>query len=754
MVQVRDAYPLDDQGRIDLPRWVQRLPLEDCSSDTEQALIAAAEFASGYDNTRQEGVELFWGEEYSRFLTGLEMAEILAEMIQDKDTLVAAILYRAVRDGVLNLEEVKTRFGNTVAHLIDGVLQMASISKSDAVLSGQKVLGQNQAQPDHLRKMLVAMVDDVRVALIKLAERTCAIRAVKNNAERRYKVAKEVFEVYAPLAHRLGIGHIKWELEDLSFRYLEPEAYKRIARQLDERRMDRQKFIDDVTSRLRQELHDAHIDGEVYGRAKHIYSIWRKMQRKKIDFTEVYDIRAVRILVREIRDCYTVLGIVHTLWKAIPNEFDDYIALPKENGYRSLHTAVIGPDAKVLEVQIRTYDMHKEAEFGVCAHWQYKGADAAKNSSGYEEKIAWLKQVLDEHESSDGFNELAEELSHDINQDKIYVFTPDGHVVELSNGATPLDFAYRVHTEIGHRCRGAKVNGRIVPLTYQLQTGQQVEILKGTNAEPSREWLRPTLGYLRTNRARAKVKAWFKQRDRAQNIITGRSLLEREFKRLALTSLDYKAVANQLNFDSVEDMYAAVGSGDLGTGQVLKATQVITEHDQGAQYELSPSWRKAQAATQYAAGEIQVSGAGNMLTQMASCCKPLPGDAIGGYVTIGRGVSIHRQDCPQFLHLQEKEPERIIEVSWGHQPESTYPVDIRIEAYDRSGLLRDITTLLANEKVNVLAVQTRSDQQRSTADMQLTVEVKGIEWLSRLLAKINQLPNVISASRVVDKSLL
>ena len=753
MVQVRADYPLDDDGQVDITRWIERLPRLEAHGIVKAELAKAAEFAMGADNNPEEGA-LFWGVSYSRFLTGLEMAEILTELNLDQNTLVAAIAYRTVRDGVKSLDEARTLFGNGVAQLIEGVLQMANISNSDAVGAG-KVLGQRQEQSDHVRKMLVAMVDDVRVALIKLAERTCAIRAVKNNPERRYKVAKEVFEIYSPLAHRLGIAHIKWELEDLSFRYMEPDAYKRIAKQLDERRLDRQLFIDNITASLGQELVDANIDGAVSGRAKHIYSIWRKMQRKKIEFSEVYDIRAVRILVREVRDCYTVLGIVHTLWKAIPNEFDDYIALPKENGYKSLHTAVIGPDANIVEIQIRTFDMHDEAEFGVCAHWQYKGADGAAQSDGYDEKIAWLKQVIDEHDDYDGMGDIADELTHDITQAQIYVFTPDGHVIELAQGATPLDFAYRVHTEIGHRCRGAKINGRIVPLTYALENGQQVEILSAKDAEPSREWLRPTLGYLKTSRARAKLRHWFKLRDREKNIATGRAMLEREFKRLALTSLDYKAVASDIGFLTVEDMYATVGCGERGTGQILRSAQRIAESELDTQFELLPSSalvnKSAHKPVIPGNDEIQVYGTGNMMTQVAACCKPVPGDRIGGYVTMGRGVSIHRQDCSQLLHLQEKEPERIIEVNWGHKPESTYPVDIHIGAYDRSGLLRDITALLANEKVNVLAINTLSNQSESTADMQITIEVKGIEWLSRILAKIDQLPNVTHVQRLTQR---
>lgn len=748
MVQVRDDYPLLMNGCVDIPAWLSRLPnAQTLNAQDEQALVNAAELAQTLDNTSTEGVD-FWGEEYSRLYTGLEMAELLAELSLDVDTLNAAILYRCVRDNVLSLDEVKAQFSDTVSTLISGVLQMAALSSSDAVLEEDQVLGSKEAQPESMRKMLVAMVDDVRVALIKLAERTCAIREVKNNLDRRYKVAKEVFEVYAPLAHRLGIGHIKWELEDLSFRYLHPKEYKRIASYLDERRLERQRYIDEVTGQLRAELKGARIEGEVNGRVKHIYSIWRKMQKKQLSFSQIYDIRAVRILVKEVRDCYTALGIIHTLWQAIPNEFDDYIALPKENGYKSLHTAVFGESGKVIEIQVRTYDMHEEAEFGVCAHWQYKGADGA-DSAGYEEKIAWLKQVLDDQDES-----FPEELAQ-VNQDKIYVFTPQGHVVELSQTATPLDFAYRVHTEIGHRTRGAKVNGRIVPLTYSLENGQQVEVITGNEPEPSREWLRPVLGYLKTSRAKAKVKAWFKKQDRSKNIAVGRALLDRELKRLSLTSLDYKAIASDIGFDAVDDMYAKVGAGDKGTGQIVRVAQHMAEIDDLSQFELSSShWkpRQEKASKPIIKGAIEVFGAGNMLTTMASCCQPVSGDDIAGFVTVGRGVSVHRQDCTQFLHLQDTQPERIIEVSFSQEPGQTWPVDIAIQAYDRPGLLSDVTGLLANEKVNVLAVSTYSNPDDSTADMKLTIEVKGIDWLSRILARVNRLPNIISVQRQLDRS--
>ena len=595
--------------------------------------------------------------------------------------------------------------------------------------------------------MLVAMVDDVRVALIKLAERTCAIRAVKNaDDDKRHRVAREVFDIYAPLAHRLGIGHIKWELEDLSFRYLEPEQYKQIAQLLHERRLDREQYIDNVVQQLRDELTAAGIQPEIDGRAKHIYSIWRKMQKKGLQFSQIYDVRAVRVLVPEVRDCYTALGIVHTLWRHIPKEFDDYIANPKENGYRSLHTAVLGPEGKVLEVQIRTLAMHEEAELGVCAHWRYKGTDVNSSSDHYEEKIAWLRQVLEWHEELGDIGGLADQLRVDIEPDRVYVFTPDGHAIDLPKGATPLDFAYRVHTEIGHNCRGAKVNGRIVPLNYSLQTGEQVEIITSKQGSPSRDWLNPNLGYITTSRSRAKIVHWFKLQARDQNVAAGKALLERELGRLDLPPVDFDKVAEKANLKNAEDMFAALGAGDLRLAHLVNLAQQLVEPERGYdQLELIP--RRSAPYKPGKRGDVQIQGVGNLLTQMAGCCQPLPGDPIVGYITLGRGVSIHRQDCPSVLQLSGREPERIIQVSWGPVPEKTYPVEIFIRAYDRAGLLRDISQMLLNERINVLSMNTRSNKEDSTAQMLLTIEIPGLNALGRLLSRISQLPNIIEAKR-------
>jgi GTP pyrophosphokinase len=582
----------------------------------------------------------------------------------------------------------------------------------------------------------------VRVALIKLAERTSAIRAVKDDHQRRKPIAQEVFDVYAPLAHRLGIGHLKWELEDLSFRYIYADAYRKIARLLDGKRLERDRFVAHVRDEMSHVLAAAGLEFEITGRAKHIYSIWRKMQRKGIGFSQVYDIRAVRVLVPEVKDCYASLGLIHGLWRNIPNEFDDYIANPKENGYRSLHTAVIGPEGKILEVQIRTRQMDEEAELGVCAHWRYKGSDAAgAMASTYEEKIAWLRQVLDWYEDTGDSRSVAEQFSFDVAQDRVYVFTPAGDVVNLAQGATPLDFAYHVHTEVGHRCRGAKVNGSIVPLTYSLQTGERVEILTSKDGSPKRDWLQPGLGYLRTSRARAKVQHWFKAQARDDNIDAGRHLLDREFKRLALTSVDYKRVAAKVQLGTVEDMYAAVGAGDLSSAQVLNAAQgLVGRHPE-------PQLRLTSGSSSYRS-QVQVQGVGNLLTHMAGCCKPLPGDSITGFITQGRGVSIHRSDCSRIMALQESSAERVIEVEWGESPEDNYEVDVAIECYDRQGLLRDITELFANARINVLAINTETNQKKHTATMRLRVEVPNLGSLSKLLERIGRLKNVISAVRV------
>lgn len=747
MVKVREDRPTGPDGKFDIEAWTNRL-LAVAQLDPKAAVEpvrAATQLAETVEH--RPGDQLTgWGEGYSSYSAGLEMAEILADLRLDCETLVAAILYRSVREKKLSLDDVQSKFGPVVAKLISGVARMAVISTLSNH-SNDAVMGlESSEQADNVRKMLVAMVDDVRIALIKLAERTCAIRAVKKAPiEKRQRVAREVADIYVPLAHRLGIGHIKWELEDLSFRYLHPYDYKYIAKLLDEKRIDRQVYIDNVIKTLEEALEKEGVTApDINGRVKHIYSIWRKMRRKNINFSEVYDIRAVRILVESEQDCYRALGVVHSLWRNIPNEFDDYIANPKENGYRSLHTAVKGPDNKVLEVQIRTRTMHEEAEFGVCAHWRYKKSDQDSGSAGYEQKIEWLRQVLEWHEEVGG-NPWEDHLPRGFEQDRIYVFTPDGHVVDLPESATAVDFAFRIHSDIGLRCKGAKVNGRIVPLNQTLKTADQVEILTSNRESPSRDWLIPSLGYITTSKARSRLQAWFKQQDRDQNIADGRALLDREFLRLAVEDIDYEQLAHKLNLRSLDDLYAAVGTGDLSVDRVINVAQRLFKVDKSSEPVISLVGRAT--SVEQGASDVYINGVGNLLSHIAQCCKPIPGDSITGYITLGRGVSIHRQDCTNVLQLMADEPERIIKVDWAEKPEQFYSVDVLVGAFDRHGLLRDITALLDRERINISAMQTMSNKKKNTVDMSLRIEVSSFSDLSRVLARLSRLPNVSSVKR-------
>lgn len=744
MVKVRDDHYIHN-GVLDTERLLQDLSqqveIHDPEAFRQACALAQTIETDAISNHAQ------WNSDMSSLQIGIEMTQVLAELHMDQASVIAAIIYRPVREGRLSLEKVEKQFGEEIAKLIDGVLRMAAITQAQSA-SRLKVLGQSEAQVEHIRKMLVAMIDDVRVALIKLAERTSVIRVVKNAPEeRRMKVAREVFDVYAPLAHRLGIGHIKWELEDLSFRYLEPEAYKKIAQLLDEKRLDRQEYVANVVETLKNAIEASGIECDVQGRAKHIYSIWRKMNRKNIDFGQVYDIRAVRILVPEVKDCYAALGITHTFWKHIPHEFDDYIANPKENGYRSLHTAVIGPEGKILEVQIRTFEMHEDAELGVCAHWLYKGTDVSGKDNGYEEKISWLRQVLEWHEELGDLGELMGNLRQDVTPDRVYVFTPEGHVVDLPPESTPIDFAYRVHTEIGHRCRGAKINGRIVPLSYRVKTGDQVEILTSKEAHPSRDWLNPENGYVSTSRARAKVAAWFKSQARDQNIVDGKGVLLPELKRIGFRNLNMQQLAEDCNFHAVEDLYAAVGAGTLRVSQVLShAQRQIAPQQQEAEPQLSLLPQTSTPLQVEGNDDVYIHGVGKLLTTIAPCCQPVPGDPIVGYVTQGRGISIHRADCINLLNLKRHQGNRITEVSWGHQPENLYPVEIVLRAYDRRGLVKDVSVTLANDDVNIVSFNTLS-QEDGTADLKLTIEIDSLQRLGKILNKLQMLPNIMDVRR-------
>lgn len=742
MVKVRDEYPLRHDGSLDLDGWKRTLAEqfdEPCVEQIYSAIVLVKELsdAAVVDKT-------FWV--IDSLHMGLEMAQILLELRLDRDSIVAAVLYRSVREGRLPITRVRRDFGEGPAKLIESVLQMAVISALQNSTE-RLVLNKQKEQLENLRKMVVSVIDDVRVALIKLAERTSAIRASKDLEEdARKRVAREIFNIYAPLAHRLGIGHLKWELEDLSFRYLHPVAYKKIATLLDEKRLQRQHYIEEVVERLKQSLAREGIDGEVLGRVKHIYSIWRKMRRKNIDFSQVYDIRAVRILVPKVSDCYATLGIVHTMWRNIPDEFDDYIANPKENGYQSLHTAVVGPEGKVLEVQIRTHAMNEDAELGVCAHWLYKGTDTKGKDEGYEQKISWLRQVLEWQDDLDQVDTMAESIRADIAPERIYLFTPKGHVVDLPPKATALDFAYRVHTEVGHRCRGAKVNGRIVPLTYQLHTGEQVEVLTNPKSSPSRDWLMPEAGYLFTARARNKVAHWFRQQDREQNIEDGKRLMLEQLERLALIDEPLTGLPKYCDMSTLDDVFAGIGAGNIRVGSLIQF--ILKQASRSQKQPELPLLKQSRAASSTNEGHnIYVEGIGSTPISLAKCCQPVPGEDIRGYVTKGRGVSIHRHDCDNLIQLEMAEPARVLQVRWGNEQQS-YPIDIEIEAYDRTGLLSDVSSVMANRGLHISAIATQSTPDVGTARMSLTVDINDMEQLLWMMNRLQQLSNVIAVRRV------
>ena len=668
----------------------------------------------------------------------LAVADLLADLGVDHEVVAAALLYEPVAAGLTRLALIEEEFGPAVARLVDGIAKLDAIGELHQ--SGQHA----GHQLESLRKMLLAMAQDVRVVLIKLAMRLHELRQFgQRSAVGQRRIAQETLDIFTPLANRLGIGRIKWEMEDLALRYLEPPAYKQIAAALDQRRADRENYIDRVVEELRNRLRQVGIRAEVSGRVKHIYGIWRKMQHKKLSFEQIFDVRAVRVMVDTVNDSYAALGVVHACWNHIHQEFDDYIAHPKPNGYQSLHTAVVGPEGRALEVQIRTFAMHQNAELGVAAHWRYKEGGGSPGEAD-EQQVAWLRQILEYREEEAGDGDLLEHFKAEAFQDRVYAITPKGAIVELAQGATPLDFAYHIHTEVGHRCRGAKVNGRIVPLTYELRNGEQVDVLTAKTGGPSRDWLSPHLGYVKTNRARAKIRQWFIQQDQDKSITAGRVLLEREFQRLGIRQLRLEKVAEKFNFAKPEELFAAIGHGALTTAQVVAKIQDLLPAPPAAA-DHPPITRKPRSV-ESGKDDVRIRGVGRLLTQMAQCCQPAPFEPIVGYITQGRGVTIHRQDCANWLSLASQHHERVIEVGWGETP-ATYPVDIMIVAHDRSGLLRDITSILANEQVNVLGANTLTDRETSIARMGLTLEITDVVQLSRVLDRIGQLHNVVEAYR-------
>ncbi|HXF84328.1 MAG TPA: bifunctional (p)ppGpp synthetase/guanosine-3',5'-bis(diphosphate) 3'-pyrophosphohydrolase [Anaerolineales bacterium] len=686
------------------------------------------------------------GEDYINHCVAV--AQILAELRAPTEVIVAGLLHDTVEDTHLTLDDIRRDFGETVARLVDGVTKLTKLPRvsrgdqhaeqnngNDANKEAESTtLGRKQDLVwETLRKTFLAMGDDVRVVLIKLADRLHNMRTLYALPEEKQKrIAKETLDIFAPLANRLGIWQIKWELEDLSFRYVNPEKYKEIAEQLKEKRPDREAEIEAIKQTLSKLLEKHNIKAEISGRPKHIYSIYKKMVQKGKPFDLVRDVRAVRLIVPDIPSCYAALGVIHTHWRPIPGEFDDYIAAPKDNFYQSLHTAVIYDDKRPLEVQIRTPEMHQNAEYGIAAHWRYK--EGRKSEKAFEERINWLRSMMEWRSEVNDAQEFVEGMKTDVFQDRVYVFTPRGDIIDLAKGSTPIDFAYHVHTDIGHRCRGARVNGKLVPLHYELKTGDQVEILTAKRGGPSRDWLNPNLGLVKTQRARSKIKAWFKKQEVEQNLTQGRATLERELQRLGIGEVNFEKLARDLNYKTPEDMFIAIGCGDLSISRVIRR---FSEEEENA--DVLAVGTQAKEST----GTIDVVGLKGLLSQMAKCCNPTPGDQIVGYITRGRGVTIHRQDCPNILRLKEKE--RLLQVDWG-KVERTFPVPIKVKAYDRQGLMGDISILLDAENINIADVSVNIN--RTLADINLVIEVKDLDQLSRVLTRIENLPNVLEAHRV------
>jgi GTP pyrophosphokinase len=724
---VRPKDPTPARTRVPNLGALRRDLLAAISNHYPQADLAPVERAFDLAVEAHDGQLRASGEPYVTH--PIASAQILADLGIDPVAVQAALLHDVPEDTEYSLSDIEDRFGGEVARLVDGVTKLSRFSTHT----------HEQQQAENIRKMLLAMAEDIRVVLIKLADRLHNMRTLAAlPLEKQQRIAHQTMEIYAPLAERLGIWQIKWELEDLAFKALEPERFRELAKLLDTRRKGREGFIERAIEELRPRLEAAGITADLQGRPKHIYSIFKKMERKGAEFDEIYDVYAIRILVDDVRDCYAALGIVHSLWRPIPGQFDDYIAVPKNNLYQSLHTAVIAFDGKPLEIQIRTHQMHQVSEVGIAAHWRYK--EGTKSDREYDAKLAWLRQLLDWQRDVSDATEFVEGIKLDIFQDQVFVFTPRGDIKDLPAGATPLDFAYRIHTDVGHRTIGAKVNNRLVPLDYRLKNGDIVEIVttKGVHG-PSRDWL----NVVRTSHAREKIRQWFKRKDRDENIVHGRESLERELRRLARKSLASVGqerlveVSRQLTFDSVDDFYAAIGYGAVSAQQVVMRLGVVDDAELALPTVAPPR-------PPLRTGGVRVKGVGDLLVRFAKCCHPIPGDPIVGFITRGKGVTVHLQSCPTVVN--EREIGRLIDVEWEAEPAETYPIAIRVEAYDRTGLLSDISQVVAEARVNILAADVNVGQDH-VAVVRATLQVASVSQLARVMGRIEQLKDVISVSR-------
>ena len=669
----------------------------------------------------------------------LAVAFILAELRAPIPAIVAGLLHDTVEDTDLTLKGLRRDFGDEVTSLVDGVTKLTQLPRVSQRDKGVRSVRASKGElaKETLRKTFLAMGDDVRVVVIKLADRLHNMRTLAHlPAEKRRRIAEETLEIFAPLANRLGIWQMKWELEDLAFRYVYQEKYKEIAAHVAARRVDRENALQEISLRLRSVLAEAGIQAEVTGRPKHLYSIYRKMERKDVPFEMVYDVRGLRVIVESESQCYLALGVIHNEWKPVPGTFDDYIATPKDNFYKSLHTAVIYNDGKTLETQIRTPEMHENAEYGIAAHWHYK--EGRRPGDTYEQRISWLRRLMEWRQDVDDAADFVDAMKSDVLDDRVYVFTPKGDIIDLPAGSTPIDFAYHIHTDIGHRCRGAKVNGKLISLSNNLQTGDSVEILTSKRGGPSRDWLNPSLEMVKSQRARSKIRQWFRRRNRELNVSHGRLLLERELRRLGVEGVSYEKIAGDLGYSQVNDLLAAIGCGDVHLGKII--TQVVDEDEQG--FDLATEVEDL-PPTELAADEVSILGLSGLLVRLGRCCNPAPGDPIIGYITRGRGATIHHQGCPNVLRIKDRE--RLVQVSWG-RAKQTYPVSVRIQAYDRDGLMRDVSTLVSNEGISMSSVHLST--KNSLAIFDLVMLITDIGQLSRVLNRLEALPNILEARRL------
>jgi GTP pyrophosphokinase len=690
------------------------------------------------DEQLEHALELAWNAPKSDKCKprAVDAMQRLLEFDVDRDTVLATLLSDRGLYAELTAQRIRDEYGKKVALLVKGIRTINDFNDCNE----QSFRSPEQAEK--LRRLLMAIVKDVRVMLIKLCYRVSRMQLLKHcSYEARRCIAQETLDIYAPLANRLGIGKLKWEMEDLAFRALEPLTFKRIATLLEERRADREKFIGQFIRTLEHSIRAQGIAGDVSGRAKHIVSIWRKMQRKKLEFHQLFDVRAVRVLVDSVADCYAVLGIVHTTWHSLPDEFDDYVANPKENGYQSLHTAVITEEGKVVEVQIRTHEMHNRSEFGVASHWRYK--EGVKLDQRMEDSIKVMRDLLEG--SDENASDVLSGFSTELTSDRVYVFTPTGQVVDLPGGATPLDFAYSIHSSVGHRCRGAKVNGRIVNLTYTLNTGEQVEILTAREPGPSRDWMNKNMGFLQSSSNRAKVRNWFNHLDFEQNVLDGRALYERELSKHNFACVDLADLVRHFKRDDEHKFFADIGRGLITSPQVIGYLNHLNDKSTNEPIRKA---RKPEASRKASSDDVVIQGVGNLLTHFGKCCKPVPGDEIIGFITQGAGVTIHKQECNNILSLPEHKRARLIEVEWGHGDRASFPAEISLTAFDRTGLLRDISSILANEKINLIGIQSNTDLKQQTVHSLLNVEVSSVEQLVLVMDKLQRVGNVQTVKRV------